>query len=129
VTGCAFGDEPAELRHHPTGRDEHGRYLDPDLTLPACHDDHTFVHDDWRDLGIEAVERPLTFFDRVETRLRRLATNCRRMDPAGVNPFWTKLAAALVRWADEIARGTRRLDERDPGWRDDPGFYPDGPAR
>jgi hypothetical protein len=33
------------------------------------------------------------------------------------------LAAALITWADELAKGTSALDAEYPGWRDKPGFY------
>jgi hypothetical protein len=41
----------------------------------------------------------------------------------GGGTLWALLARLFARWAEEISRGVRRLDHRDPGWRDDPGFY------
>jgi hypothetical protein len=84
------------------------------------------MHDDWFTQAIEEVEGPLTFFERVEIRLRRLAACCARMDEArGGGTFWGALARVFARWAEEIAKGIRRFDQRDPSWREDPGFYPE----
>jgi hypothetical protein len=119
------------LRHHPTGRGPDGRYLDPDLRLPYCHDNHELSHDDWRLLGIQAgeqghvSERQLAFIERVELRLRRLAVTAGRMADAHPEHRWlAALARALKRWADELARDIAARDRRDAGWRSDPAFYP-----
>jgi hypothetical protein len=123
---CEFCGKTVERRHHPTGKDHRNRYLDPELVVPVCHDDHELVHDDWRTLAIEAVAEPQTFVEQVEIRLRRLAATLARWDEAlGGGTFLNVLAAALTGWADELAAFLRRLDTRDPTWREDPGFYPE----
>jgi hypothetical protein len=43
------------------------------------------------------------------------------------NRWFTLAAELLARWAGELAAFRRHLDKRDPGWRDDPGFYPEAP--
>ena len=114
-------------RHHPTGRDYAEQYLDVDLTVSVCHDDHQLLHDDRHTLGSEKVGAPLCWFDRVELRLRRLASDMARMAEAHPqSEWWPRCAALLTRWADEIAAGSRALDARSPGWRADPAFYPNG---
>ena len=67
-------------------------------------------------------------FDRVELRLRRLASDMARLAEAHPQSqwWWSPAAAWLTRWADEIAAGSRALDARSPGWRADPAFYPNG---
>jgi len=52
VSACVFCGGPSEYRHHPTGRDRSGGYLDPDYTVPVCHDDHCLVHDDFQTLEV-----------------------------------------------------------------------------
>jgi hypothetical protein len=117
--------------HHVTGRDPDGRYLDPDLRPPYCHDHHELSHDDWRTLGIQNVARgqeaapQLTLVERVELRLRRLAAAAARQAAAHPEHQWiAALARALKRWADELARDIAARDRRDAGWRSDPAFYP-----
>ncbi len=121
---CTFcGGQPDRL-HHPTGRDHEGRYLDPMLVLPAEHDCHEFVHDDWRHERLDKLQRPRTAVEYIEIRLRRLAMNLGRVDQSqGGGTFWGLLGSAMQRWADELADHVRRLDERYPTWRDDGGFY------
>ena len=126
MSRCFCGG-PWDYSHHYTGRDHEGRYLDPEFKGPACHDDHYLLHDDWHTQEIEKVLSPLTFFERVEIRLRRWAANCARMDEAmrGGTPHGL-LGMILARWADELRRGIDVLDYRYPGWREDAGFYPEG---
>jgi hypothetical protein len=97
----------------------------------VCHDHHELVHDDWRLLRIQDLEPgqensgKLTLVDRVELRLRRLASNLSR--PAEVTPAvecQTALADCAKRWADELARDIKARDERDPDWRSDGRFDP-----
>jgi hypothetical protein len=128
--GCIYCDRPAERRHHPSGKDEHGRYLDPDFAVPTCHDHHELIGDDRRTLGVEAPTCALTGLDRVELRLRRMAIDAARLARSHPDNRWIALAATLLaRWAGELAAFRRHLDARDPGWREDPGFYPgDGVA-
>jgi hypothetical protein len=100
-------------------------YLDPDFRLPCCHDDHELVHDDWYTLELANVAGPLTVFDRNELRCRRAAVVfARAAEQNPDDPLFGPLARALVGWADEQARGIRRLDERYPDCRSDPGLYP-----
>jgi hypothetical protein len=133
---CPFCGGDASVGHHMTGRDRDDRYLDPRLAPSTCHDDHELIHDDWRTLGVDdrlsKKEReqaraagPSTLVERVEMRLRRAAVFFSRL--AAQHPEWPWLAAtaeALRRWADELARDIAARDQRDPGWRDEPGFYP-----
>jgi hypothetical protein len=84
------------------------------------------MHDDWFTQGIEEARGPLSFVERVQIRLRRLATSFARMDEArGGGTFWGALARVFARWAEELARDIRHRDERDPSWREDSGFYPE----
>jgi hypothetical protein len=117
--------------HHATGRAPNGRYLDPDVKLPLCHDHHELVGDDWRTLGVgdrkprNLPKQDLSLIEQVELRLRRAAVVAGRL--AAEHPDWPWLAAlarALKRWADELARHIAAQDRRDPDWRTDSGFYP-----
>lgn len=118
----------APWRHHPTGRDDQGAYLDPDLKSPVCHDDHQLAHDDWKTLGLEEVEDRLTVFERVELRHRRLAPFLARIAEANdADNLNAQLARHLCTWADELTAGVRCLDEGYAAWRSDPAFYPTGP--
>jgi hypothetical protein len=119
--------------HHPTGRGPDGGYLDRDLRLPYCHDDHTLVHDDWWTLRVQDPERgtepagELAFIEHVEVALRRGAATAARIADAHSEHAWiAAIARALKRWADMLRRHIEAQDRRDPGWRDDPGFYPTG---
>ena len=133
TAGCLWCGAPAWRGHHPTGRDPDGRYLDPDLKFPSCHDHHELSHDDWRTLEIEDSERGrepqkrLCFIERVALRLRRLAVTVGRFAEAYPRATWLAAGArALKRWADELGWFISALDRHDPGWRSDPGFYPAG---
>jgi hypothetical protein len=117
----------ASCHHHPTGRDCAERYLDADFTVAVCHDDHELLHDDRRTLGTEKPAAALSWFERGELRLRRIASDLARMSELHPQSTWFARAANwLLRWADEIAQGLLALDARDPGWRSDPAFYPAG---
>jgi len=128
---CYSCGETANAWHHPTGRDgaatsrREGKYLDPMFVFPVCHDCHQLGRDDRYTLGLENVPHRLPFFERVEIMLRRIGADVARLaDAHPDHPWFGKVAIAVVRWADELAAGIRRLDERDPSWREDPGFYP-----
>jgi hypothetical protein len=123
-TFCMYCGGAAERRHHGTGRDDRERYFHPGLVFDACHNDHMLVHDDWRSAGIERPGQRLTFVERVELFLRRLAATLCRMDAGLGTGFWQMLAAVLQEWADELRRFIDHLSERDPDWRQDSGFYP-----
>jgi hypothetical protein len=89
--------------HHPTAQDENGLYLDSEFTVPACHDHHTLVHDDYRTLGIETVAGPLSDTDLNALRLRRLNVNLARVNsPEGAMVLLRAAARFLPRWADEL---------------------------
>jgi hypothetical protein len=83
--------------HHPTGTDWNRDYLDPDFTVPLCHDHHTLIHDDWGILGVEEVDEPLDGSEVVALRLRRLAITLARVDG---DDLVKSLAATLPGWAD-----------------------------
>ena len=130
-TGCLICDARSVRAHHLTGRDADGRYLDPDLKLPCCHDHHELAHDDWRILNLqdpsekEHSDAGLSFVERVERRLRRAASFMARLAEAYPQHAWiARTAQALKRWADELARDIAARDRRDAGWRSDPAFYP-----
>lgn len=127
MASCEFCGGSVERRHHPTGRDEQGRYLDYEFVRDLCHDHHELVHDDSHTLGWEKLEgRPMTWFERIELRLRRWAAYLARLETGSSTPnTYGVLAVVLTRWADELARGIAVLDERFPSWRDDRGLYPD----
>jgi hypothetical protein len=121
---CAFCGGPPDRLHHPTGRDHEDRYLDRLLVLPAEHDCHEFVHDDWRHERLDKLQRPRTVVEYLAIRLRRLAMNLGRIEQSqGGGTFWGLLADAMHRWADELEAFLGMLDDRYPGWRDDEGFY------
>ena len=126
---CAYCGGKHPLTHHATGRDHQLRYLDPSLTIPLCHDHHQLVHDDLRAAGVDDPQTRaairLSFVERVEVRLRRLAVAIGRL--ASMFPgvtFLAHLAERLKRWADELSWDLAARDARDPGWRTDPRFYP-----
>lgn len=124
---CVWCGAQASRRHHPTGRDYAGQYLDADLTVPGCHDCHELVHDDRRTLSTQEPSAALSWFDRMELRLRRGASDLARLaERHPQNPWIASFAAWLLRWADELAAGLRALDARVPGWRSDPAFFPPG---
>jgi hypothetical protein len=112
-------------RHHLTGRDHTGGYLDPELTVPVCHDHHTLFHDDWHTGGVHAPSHELSLIERVEWRLRRAAAGLARIPAQDDRPsLLGMLATALAAWAAELGRFRRHLDQAMPEWRTDRGFYP-----
>lgn len=118
MTVCAACGRGAKRRHHPTARDENGDYLDPGLTWPFCHDDHTLAHDDRYTLGLELTEGPLTFLDRAELRLRRIAVDVTRLEATNpAPPLPSGFGEALTVWAGELSEGGARLNGRYPDWR------------
>jgi hypothetical protein len=126
MANCEFCGGLCERWHHPTGKGENGRYLDPEFVRPTCHDHHELVHDDAQTLGWEKLQgRPLTWFERVELRLRRWAAFLGRLEASStLRTPYAVLAKTLLRWADELARGIAALDEDIPGWRWISAFYP-----
>ncbi|MGA2165215.1 MAG: hypothetical protein ABSH36_12195 [Solirubrobacteraceae bacterium] len=130
-TQCLYCAGDNALRHHPTGRDNQGSYLDSGLMLPFCHDHHELIHDDWRTLDIQdsdSGERSaprLSLVERVELRLRRLAATAGRIAAAFPRCAWIgELARSFKRWADELACFIAALDRRDTEWRSDGSFFP-----
>src|SRR5215207_5879034 len=125
--GCVICGRPVKRHHHLTARDAHASYLDKALWVGVCHDHHELAHDDWHTAKLETTTSPLTWLERVEVRLRRLAMFLARLvEPFPENRLWAVLAACVEGWAGELRRHRRCQDARDPGWRSDPGFYPPG---
>jgi len=89
-----------------TGRGRDHAYLDPDLYLSLCHDDHELVHEDLR---AEQVDRPTEEASagrRVAYRLRRTALLLVRVAESVSSLQWlARLAEALRRWASELEEG------------------------
>jgi hypothetical protein len=124
---CAFCGSAACDLHHPTGKDADNEYLDPDLRIPVCHNDHELIHDDWHTLGLHDALPGLSRLELIELGLRRLAIATSRFAEAHPDWSWAAgIAVAFGRWADELAAELRARDARDPGWRQDPAFYPTG---
>lgn len=119
---CYFCGEPADRRHHLTGRcgDAKSDYLDPDLAGPVCHDDHELVHDDWPTIRAaehrdEPISNPL---ERVLVRLQRISALFARWHEASPGDgFRAKLAEAFALWAAELATLVLYLDLHVPDWR------------
>ena len=120
---CVLCGRRAHDDHHLTGR-----RLDPQLSLPHCHDHHELVHDDWNTAGVPAKSRgrddddeddPRTLLlDALYLRLRRLGMWLGLLAEAGVlRPITEALASALAQWADELADFTASLDAQCPSWR------------
>jgi hypothetical protein len=120
-----FSDEPAERRHHVTGRGSNdGCYLDPELIAPLTHSEHELVHDDWHTLGIDEQREPQIFLDSLELRLERSACFIGRLSeewPGPIGTFLALLAACLARLAARLSDSLDALDGYCPGWRAAPG--------
>ena len=129
MSRCWACGGPVERRHHPTGKDEEGAYLDPRFIGPFCHDDHEFVHDGWRAQGIECLRMALTIFDSVELRLRRTASTFARANKPHFDVDPTEIAETFLTWADQLRSAIRHQEVALPGWRHDPGFYWGRPHR
>ncbi len=114
---AACGRQPTH-HHHVTGRDASGRYLDPGLWAPLCHDDHSIQDDDWRSIGVDGTPSTSTFLERLELSLRRLATFFSRLDEvAGRDSFLGRLATWCILMADGLRRTLDALDRAVPSWR------------
>jgi len=123
---CLICGLPKVAEHHPTARiaGDHSPYLDPELHLPVCHDDHELLGDDQKrmvDLEPTLSDELATVLDWLEVRLRRLAVFGGRCAEAMVNETLkacvADLAQHLDRWADELARAIAGLDRAHPAWR------------
>jgi hypothetical protein len=124
--GCMFGPESADDRHHPTGRDDADRYLDPELEVSLCHDDHELCHDDLKSSNIEVPRSTPTFLERVALALERLSRFLARLAEAReggcLGGFLTSLAGASARWAEGLSTTIDALDAGAPTWRTLPGI-------
>jgi hypothetical protein len=113
---CIRCGRRGEEEHHITARDDHGEHLDEDLLVWLCKPCHKHSHNTLRILELDRSGGPLSVPERVELRLRRVAAFL-----VGLGPPWTllsgPLAAALSRWADQLAGHTRGLDHHYPDWR------------
>ena len=71
---CMWCNAPAVDAHHLTGRAPGRFYLDPELVVPLCHDDHELAHDDLRAARVDVpARRSWSRLRAVEFRLERLA--------------------------------------------------------
>src|SRR5205823_13197345 len=128
---CLLCGRPADEDHHLTARvaGDRSPYLDPDLRLCVCHDDHQLFGDDQKrmvDLEPNLRERT-TFLDWLEVRLRRLAAFGGRCAEAIVNEALKALVAVVAQhldlWANELARVIAGLDRACPAWRTIPDVH------
>jgi len=127
MSACGFGPDPVERRHHPTGRDFAGKYLDPKLIIESCHSHHELCHDDWKTLGLQELDQEASILEENELRMRRLASNLARLACSpDADPLLVRLARSLPDWANDQARSLQALDECHPGWREDRRFYRTG---
>lgn len=106
---CAMCDKTAVDAHHLTGRDPDGCYLDPDLVVPLCHDDHELAHDDLRhaDLDRPDPDQWSPSFG-VAFRLCRVALFLARTPQHFPTGLSSVLAKAQWHWADELSHPTRQ---------------------
>jgi hypothetical protein len=94
--------------------------LDDDLVVWLCRACHLHTHNTLRVLELERAIGRLSAVERVELRLRRVAALL-----TGLGGVWSvlavPLAAAMSRWADDLAGHSRCLDRHYPGWRTETG--------
>ena len=113
---CVRCGAKGDHEHHLTLRDDRGDRMDDDLVVRLCKTCHKQAHNVLRILELQDARPALTCPERVELRLRRVAAFL-----ATLGMPWTfltmPLAAAMARWADELAGHTRALDTRFPDWR------------
>jgi hypothetical protein len=118
-------------RHHVTGRvgAEDTPYLDPELWIWVCRDDHALASDDqlrMADHGPDLIRADATRLDRLEGRLSRLAAFLGRLAEglgiAVLVSFLGGLAFHVERWADDLRTAIAILDAGSPGWRTLPGM-------
>jgi hypothetical protein len=114
---CAICGGAACDSHHLTGRGPDGGYLDPELTVDECHDDHELLHEDLRQEGIDKPLRDANVFERVAYRLERAAVFFTRLAEQAPFAWLVKLAGSMRQWAGELRSGVAALDARIPAWR------------
>jgi hypothetical protein len=123
--------QPADERHHLTARvgGEDTPYLDPELWVWTCHDDHSLASDDqlrMADWETDLTRSGVTRLDRLEVRLRRVAAFLGRLAKALGMPvvvaIVARLATHIERWAVDLAAAIAILDSAMPGWRTLPGM-------
>lgn len=118
------GERANRRLHHPIGRDEKARQIDPDLVMELCHDHHMLCHDDWYTFELVEVTSRLTLIEVVELALRRLAPALARIDAGqGGDTFWGRLAATCVMLAISLRVTIEVLDSQYPEWRSNPMLY------
>jgi hypothetical protein len=120
---CLLCPEPPEDNHHVTGRGPDGRYLDPKLVGPLCHDCHELVEED-NTAGAPDHASTETFLGSLELRLSRTAGFVGRVAATLPDPFATLfawLASHLARWASRLHDSLAALDQNAPQWRTIPG--------
>lgn len=88
--------------HHVAGRANDAR-----LVVPLCLNCHADLTEKYHAAGVPMTPAP-SVLDRVIACLR------------GVGHFLPDLGRACRRWADQLERFTKMLDDRLPGWRDMP---------
>lgn len=123
---CLLCGLAAAERHHPTARvaGDRSPYLDAELRLPVCHDEHQLFGDDQKrdaDLEPDLTDPGATSLDWLLVRLRRLAASGGRCAEATSNEtlkaFIALLAAHVERWANQLATAIAGLDRAAPAWR------------
>jgi hypothetical protein len=121
---CLLCPAPAEDRHHLTGRGDDGRYLDPKLSGPVCHDCHELCGDDLNTIASSTPGSSDTFLGSLELALSRTGAFVGRCSQAFPEPLATLLALLaehLVTWASRLRASLAALDQNAPGWRAIPG--------
>lgn len=103
---CLFCEQPAEQRHHPTGRS-----WDPEVTVPVCHDHHMLVHDDWWTAGVGPNSVPPTWLHVFAITALRWAMIIGRLADDDVVPDLLRpLAAWLAKGANCLKLVIEALD-------------------
>jgi len=119
---CAMCGQPADDDHHLTGRGSDGKYLDPELTAPLCHDCHELVGDDLRGEDLEKPLRKVTIPERVAHCLDRTGVLLSRVAEIPPLSWIGRLAGACHRWAWLLWGFVAALDAWNRGWRSAPGM-------
>jgi hypothetical protein len=114
---CIACSKPADHGHHVTGRGSDHDQLDSDLTVPLCHEDHVLIHQDLRTAGIDDPTEMNTVPERIEHRLRRVATLLGRLSEFLSSTWISAAAIAVVSWANELSQFVAAMDHWNLGWR------------